>query len=119
MAEDLRWALPHERPQLMLEIGNRLAALTGDIAAAAALTCGPGGPPASDAGLWGYLGAAMNQARLHALNLALTSPHRSHVPESFGREKMLLSAGVPDGSGSCHLPAALGPMRPGRDFSLT
>ena len=80
IAECLRWAGPSEWPALMLEVMNQLRALNADITAAAAMTCGPGSPPAGDAGLWGYLGAAMNQARLHALNLMLTPPGGMNQP---------------------------------------
>ena len=81
LAERLRWAAPGEWPAWMLEIGNQLTALEEGIAAASAMTCGPGAPPAGDARLWRYLGTAMHQARLHALNLTLTPPGRPDTSE--------------------------------------
>lgn len=74
MIEDLRWAGAREWPALMLEVINQLAILDAGIAAASALTSSPGRPPAGDAGLWAYLHAAMNQARLHTLALMLVPP---------------------------------------------
>jgi hypothetical protein len=63
----------------MLQIREDIAALHRDFAAASTMTCGPGITPVGDAGLWGYLNAALNQARLHALNLALQPTDSLHM----------------------------------------
>ena len=47
----------------------RLAGLERDLAAAAALTDGPGTPAAGDAGLWEYARVALGQARELAASL--------------------------------------------------
>lgn len=51
-------------------VPDRLAALERDLAAAAALTCGPGIPPVGDARLWAYAGEGLVQARELAFALA-------------------------------------------------
>jgi hypothetical protein len=66
----------------MLKIGEGIAALQRDFAAASALTCGPGITPVGDAGLWACLSAAVNQARLHALSLALQPTGNLHLASS-------------------------------------
>jgi hypothetical protein len=83
VTEVLRCSDPAQRPDAMLKIGEGIAALQRDFAAASAMTCGPGITPVGDAGLWGYLSAAVNQARLHALYLALQPTGNLH-PASSG-----------------------------------
>lgn len=46
------------------------------------MTCGSGITPVGDAGLWAYLSAAVNQARLHALSLALQPTGNLHLASS-------------------------------------
>ena len=50
-------------------ITGRLATLDQEIAAAAALTSGPGRPVVGDARLWAYVRAALDEARGYALTL--------------------------------------------------
>jgi hypothetical protein len=96
VTEILRWSDPTQWPGTIMKIRADIAALNRDLASASAMTCGPGIPPVGDAGLWGYLGAALNQARLHALNLALQPTGSLHlatggnVPASAARSPLLL-----------------------------
>jgi len=52
-------------PDLALSVAEQLSALKDDIAAAEAMTCGPGISRIGDAGLWERLNAAMHQAGTH------------------------------------------------------
>jgi hypothetical protein len=82
VTEVLRCSDPAQWPDAILKIGEGIAALQGDFAAASAMTCGPGITPVGDAGLWGYLSAAVSQARLHALSLALQPTGDLHLASS-------------------------------------
>ena len=81
-AEGLHRAGPREWPALLAKVTAQLAVLDAGITAASALTCGPGIPPAGDAGLWSLLRAAMSQARLHAGALMLAPPGGMKRPGS-------------------------------------
>jgi hypothetical protein len=82
VTEVLRCSDPAQWPDTMVQISAGITALERDFPVASAMTCGPGIPPIGDAGLWGYLSAALNQARLHALNLALRRPGNLHLASS-------------------------------------
>ncbi len=62
---------PGQRADLAFSAAGQLSALREDIAAAKAMTCGPGVPSAGDAGLWQNLEAAMDRAGNHLLTLIL------------------------------------------------
>jgi hypothetical protein len=63
IADDLAWAAPGRQPGLTLVMTEQIATLETGVAAAEAMTCGPGISPVGDTGLWERLGAAMHQAR--------------------------------------------------------
>jgi hypothetical protein len=99
VTEVLRCSDPAQWPDAMLKIGEGIAALQRDFAAASAMTCGPGLTPVGDAGLWAYLSAAVNRARLHALSLALQPTGNLHLASS---------GAVPASAGAARSPLVLG-----------
>lgn len=65
LAADIRElsdAGPGQAPVRALSVTSRLCALQDGLASAQAMTCGPGIPPAGDAGLWDHLHAALRRA---------------------------------------------------------
>lgn len=74
IAVDLAWAGPRQRPELAFLLTEQMSALERDATAAEAMTCGAGISPVGDAGLWKYLGAAMQRARARELSLILQLP---------------------------------------------
>jgi hypothetical protein len=82
IADDLAWAGPSRRPPLAFQLAEQMSALERDAAAAEAMTCGADIPPVGDAGLWAYLGAALQQARARELSIILQLPKVRTVPVS-------------------------------------
>lgn len=82
ITDDLAWAGPSQRPPLALLLTGQMSALERDAAAAEAMTCGADIPPVGDAGLWKYLGAAMQQARAREVSIILQLPKVRTVPVS-------------------------------------
>ena len=82
IADDIAWAEPSQRPPLAVQLAEQMSALERDAAAAEAMTCGADIPPVGDAGLWTYLGAAMQQARARELTIILRLPNVRAVPVS-------------------------------------
>ena len=82
IAADLAWAGPSQRPPLALLLTEQMSALGRDAAAAEAMTCGADIPPVGDAGLWKYLGVALQQARARELSIIRQLPKVRTVPVS-------------------------------------
>jgi hypothetical protein len=75
ISDDIAWSEPSQRPPLAFQLAEQMSALERDVAAAEAMTCGADIPPVGDAGLWTYLGAAMQQARARELTIILRLPN--------------------------------------------